>query len=88
MNRTGRTNRRSARSAACGAILLLTSILPIDASDDEAVRTDYVVAAQGVWLVSVSFSGAERGPSRNQASDHAMRSVTSRQTTNSRRSLV
>ncbi len=67
MNRTGRTNRRTARSAACGVILLFTSILPIGASDEEAIRTDYVVAAQGVWLVSISFSGAERGPSRNQA---------------------
>ncbi len=30
-------------------------------------RTDYVTSAQGAWLVSISFTGAEKGPSRYQA---------------------
>jgi len=30
-------------------------------------RTDYITYSQGAWLVSTSFSGAEKGPSRSTA---------------------
>ncbi len=30
-------------------------------------RTDYLIAAQGAWLVSISFTGARKGPSRRAA---------------------
>ena len=35
--------------------------------DDTRPRTDYVTAAQGAWLVSISFTGAETGPRRSHA---------------------
>lgn len=34
---------------------------------DTPARTDYLVAAQGAWLVSISFTGAKKGPSRHAA---------------------
>ncbi len=36
---------------------------PVDAPP----RTDYITSAQGAWLVSIAFAGAEKGPSRYQA---------------------
>jgi OOP family OmpA-OmpF porin len=37
------------------------------APGDEPARTDYVTAAQGAWLVSTSYTGAEDGPRRSHA---------------------
>ena len=37
------------------------------AQEDLPPRTDYIASAMGAWLVSISFSGAEKGPTRSQA---------------------
>jgi outer membrane protein OmpA-like peptidoglycan-associated protein len=55
------------------ALLMFTILIgtagfePASSQTDAPSRIDYVTAARGAWLVSISVSGAEKGPSRHQA---------------------
>ncbi len=60
------------RIPVCTASILICGLLVAgptlaEPAADAPARTDYLVAAQGAWLVSISFTGAEKGPSRRAA---------------------